>query len=153
MNQTKPKQTDISPNVAFNYILENMHWEMRKMLEWLIENYLTHLKHGRDNFHLSFHTCLLGNLLAHKSVAILLYSVLSFSPHIAGSADLKSPSLLRLCCSVVIFQKPFQEISHEHSASWSGSFVTVLVLSLYIKKIKRSSCQVDRGNYRDFLPW
>lgn len=99
MNQTKPKQTDISPNVAFNYILENMHWEMRKMLEWLIENYLTHLKHGRDNFHLSFHTCLLGNLLAHKSVAILLYSVLSFSPHIAGSADLKSPSLLRLLFS------------------------------------------------------
>lgn len=51
MNQTKPKQMDISPNAAFNYILENVCWEMREMLNWLIENCLTHLKHGTDHFH------------------------------------------------------------------------------------------------------
>lgn len=32
----------------------------------------------------------------------------------------------------------------------SAGFVTVLVLSLYIKKVKRS-CQVDSGNHHDFF--
>lgn len=112
------KQMDISPNTAFNYVLENMYWEMRKMLDWLIENCLTHLKCGTDNCHVSSHACLLGNLFAHESVAILLYSILSFWPHIAVSTNLKSPSLLRLCCWLVIYKMLFHHIFHEHSASW-----------------------------------
>lgn len=154
VTQMKLKQMGISPNTSFNYILENVYWEMREMLNWLIQNCLTHLRHGTDNFIVSSHGCLLGNLLTHKSVAILLHSILSFWPHIAGSTILKSPSLLRLCCWGVIFKKLFQHISHEHSASWRGCwFVIVLVLSLYIKQIKRSSCQVDSGSHHDFLPW
>lgn len=118
VTQMKLKQMDISPNTAFNCILENVYWEMREMLNWLIDNCLTHLKHGTDNFLVSSHACLLGNLLIHKSVAVLLHSILFSWPHIAGSTNLKSPSLLRLCCWVVIFKKLFQLISHEHSASW-----------------------------------
>lgn len=76
MNQRKPNQ--ISSNTVFNYILENVYWEMREMLNWLTENCLTHLKHGTDKFHESSHACLLGNLLTHKSVANLLHSIPSF---------------------------------------------------------------------------
>lgn len=60
---------DVSPNTAFNCRLEKVYWEMRKMLNWLKENCLTHLKHGTDNFHVSSHVCL---LLAHESVSVLL---------------------------------------------------------------------------------
>lgn len=50
MNPTKPKQMDVSPNTAFDCILEKVYWEMRKMLNWPIENCLTHSRHGTDNF-------------------------------------------------------------------------------------------------------
>lgn len=86
MNPTKPKQMDVSPNTAFNCILEKVYWEMRKMLDWFTENCLTLLKHGTDNFHALSHVCLLGNLLAHKSVCLFCCTASSPSDLILQAA-------------------------------------------------------------------
>lgn len=120
-------------------------WE--ECWDWLIWSYLTHIAEIIFMFLSIFLPW--KNLIANKSVTVSLYSILSYNPCIAGSADLDSTSLLRLFCWIVTFKKILRHLSCKYYASWREWHK--LLFSLYIKKIKRCSCQLDNGNYHVLL--